>query len=463
MLTELTTAANAQASKTNTSGKNAPNQSTASVVFSNPLYILTFTDPGGAAALSLTQQAQQAASSSLGSNPTNSNIFHQVQAATSILFDAPSSLSTYGGDSGTLASQFTITDLSTKKAWFFRIRTSFDGVVWNSWKILSYKGTKVNPNAVVLEAVNGGNYAGITLPGAQGVGFSVGVLPTGAAIQTAGGTTLADTIGMVGPSSYLNGNYPTIGISNDTIDAVGVVTLTWDGYTVPGWSGNVNFLTFGWIPGRAQNLTETVLADGGKWVTLTLSGGARVSIGSGVAANGATINVPTGFTAANTMGVVSPATTSEINGYLHGIRQSNMVAGVVTASFDGVSGTSPCLTVNWFAIAWETSLTPNLIAVAGGQYLSIPTPSGVLSIGVGQTHSGGIMPLPSIDHNYQQCIAFSTPGTNDSTGTGLTMHGVLVCAIDATRSTSVGTVTCLYTNGGPIWQGAANWFTIAWL
>jgi hypothetical protein len=70
LLQPLTTAANAQASKTNTSGKNAPNQSNATVLFQNPLYLVNFIESEVDAPGSLTQQAQQAALASLGSNPT---------------------------------------------------------------------------------------------------------------------------------------------------------------------------------------------------------------------------------------------------------------------------------------------------------------------------------------------------------------------------------------------------------
>lgn len=461
MLQQLSGAANAQATKTNTSGKTAPNQSSATATFKNPLYIITFTDPGGGTTLSLAQQAQQAAAATLGSNPTLSNIYHQVQAATSILFDSPAGVTTYGGDTGSLQAQFIIGDLDTAKNWYFRVRTSYDGVTWNQWRIINSKSTSVNVDAVSAVPVNGGQWAKITLPGKQVIGFGIGQLPTGNSIQTAQGVTLANTMGIAAPASYVGGPVPAYGVTTNQINGNGVVSIQYTGKDGATWPGNANFVTFGWVPGGTQNLAEQVLGDGGRWIVFTVSGGCRVAIGVGTAANGQTIQYPTGFSAANSMGAVSPLVVNATEGYAHGIRQATLdSSGLVTCLYDAVSGTATS-SANWFAVAWEAPLNANLVPVSGGQFLRLPTPAGDVMLGCGSTHGGSYIELP-IGYGVQNCLTFSTPGSDDYTSDGTVMHGVEVCTIDTGLTTSTGLVTCLYTDGGPQWSGDARWFAVCW-
>lgn len=460
VLQQLTNAANAQATQTNTSGKNSPNQSNATISFQNPLYIVTITDPGGATALSLAQQAQIAASQSLGSNPTQSNIFHQVQAATSVLFDAPSGLMTYGGDTGNLQTQFIIGGLDPTKAWYFRLRTSYDGNIWNTWKLINPLATTVNPNATTLEPVAGGQWAGITLLGGQQVGFGIGQLANGLEIQTADGVLMANTIGVAAPAGYGDTGFEVYGIAECDINALGVVTLTYTDNGAHLWTGNANYLTFGWAVG-AQNISEQKTADGGEWVVLTLPGGSRIAIGSGKLPYGATFDVPLGFTAANSMGVCTPEVADLSSHPAYGVYQATVVAGVCSLQFADSTGHIWNSSANWFALAWEPSLSMGLVTVTGGTYLKIPTLSGPIMIGVGQGHSGTIMPLPA-GYTYPKCLAFSTPAAFDNY-LQYAMHGVDTCQIDAGLTTSVGTITCLYGTVTGKRTGAAAWFAVAWL
>lgn len=462
MLQQLATAANTQATKTNTSGKTPPGQSTAAVSFQNPFYVVTIVDPGGQTTLSLNQAAQQAADSSISANSTLSNIFHQVQSATSVLFDAPANLKTYGGDQGNLQNQFVIGDLDTKKNWYFRFRTSYDGQTWNQWKVINPKATSVNPNAVTLEPVAGGQWAGVTLPGGQAVGFGIGQLASGLSIQTADGVLLANTIGVCGPATYADAGQPAKAIA-DQIDSLGVISLLYSNSGLT-WPGKANFLTFGFASNGAQNLSEVVLGDGGRWVVMTLSGGSRIAIGVGHCTNGTTIDVPAGFTVANSMGVSTPLSGDEAGGWIHGIDHNNVTAGLVTCQYNSQGGINVGVTTaNWFVIAWEAALSGNLVTVAGGQYLRLPSPSGAVMIGVTATHSGAIMPIPP-GYTYPKCLAFSVPSTTDNPGPGIYMHGMLEVEVDAGGLASLGTVTCLYSDdAGNTWGGDAATFAICWL
>jgi hypothetical protein len=462
MLLQLANAANTQATKTSTSGKNAPNQSTATVSYQSPFYVVTFTDPGGATASTPTQAAQQAALGSLGSNPVNSVIYHQVQAATSILFDAASNLVTYGGDTGTLQTSLSIGDLTTTRQWYFRIRTSFDGSTWNQWKILNNgNATDANPYAVATYPINGGTFAGITLLGQQVVGFGFGQLPSGGIVGSGDGVVIADTLGIAAPSSYTDIGDETVGLSQNSIDANGVITQIYKEYSGSNsWPGVANYLTFGWVPNQKQQLAEQVTGDGGRWVVLTLAGGTRIAVGCGVCQSGTTIAYPAGFTAANSMGICSPAVVGYAPNPAYGVSQATVTDGLVTVIYADSTGHSWTSTGNWFVIAWEPALNANLVPVAGGQYLKLPTPSGAVSIGIGLTETGDIMPIPP-GYNYTDCRAFSTPATFQNI-LQYAMHGVKLVTIDTGLTTSNGTVYCLYdTVDGPR-PGGAAWFSLVW-
>lgn len=109
---------------------------------------------------------------------------------------------------------------------------------------------------------------------------------------------------------------------------------------------------------------------------------------------------------------------------------------------------------NWFAIAWAPALAVNLVTVAGGQYLLVPTPSGKVAIGVGTTASGGILPLPP-GYTYPKCLAFST--ADSYTDIENYMHGVKVATVDAGALSSIGTVYLLYGDGTEaVWSGNAT-------
>src|SRR6185437_6518051 len=93
------------------------------------VYTVQIVNPGASSPLS---QLQSAAQGYTAPQPTKP-IFHQVRASTSPAFNVNSNTQTFGGDTGSTQTLFTLNGLGAG-TWYFQFRSSFDGVNFNTWK-----------------------------------------------------------------------------------------------------------------------------------------------------------------------------------------------------------------------------------------------------------------------------------------------------------------------------------------
>jgi hypothetical protein len=458
ILTSIAQVQQQQASVSNTGTKNAPPQLKGQVSYLTPNYIIELTLPGAQSPTSVLQAQQIASSLSPQTNVTP--IYNQIQAATSPSFSESSNVTLYGGNTGSTMTYWTIADLAAGQ-WYFRFRSSYDGVNWNQWKNAN-GGKALNGTAesVTVEPVTNGVAAVFQLPGSETVAFVAGLvadqgtfsLPeylfTGsmAAISSPNGyqETGNDAHGWNCSIGY-NGTPPSGAQTSPP-----VVLMEYSDGSHDTWSGSANIFAFAWNP-LGTNWSYYRVTQGG-WGIFTLGGGAQIAIGSGVVNDGGNIELPPGFSSANWQVVASANSGFSSGNHAHGVVCS--VAGTtVTSEFHDGSGNVWSATATWFAVAYLAGMP--VTAVTGGSFVVLNTPGGSkIAIGSGNVASSSGFTLPA-GFNFTNSLVFAAPSSYNDTGNP--MHGVAVCGAD------LGRALLRYQDGqGDTWDGNVGWFCFAW-
>ena len=461
VLQALTKAQQTTAAATNQTTKNAPAQCYSQVSFLSPSYIVEITLPGAVQPTSSLQAAQVAKTQTANTNVTA--IYHQIQAATSPSFSAASNVTLYGGQTGSTQTYWNIGDLSAGR-WYFRVRSSYDGINWNQWKNSNY-GQNANGSAesVTVEDVTSGVSAVFQLPGAQTVAFVAALTQNGGTFSLPENLFTGSMQAIAAPNGYgetgndAHGWTCEVGTAvtlppTPTTDYAPLVTMTYMDGAHNTWYGGANIFAFAW---NALGTNQSVVnVTGGSWAVFTLGGGAQLAIGSGLTASGGgAIPLPPGFTAANTIATASAASGFSTNNQAMGVTCTVDANLNVVAQYNDGQGDVWPATATWFAVAVSPGL--DFVAVAGGRFLVLNTPGGSkVAIGMGVTASGSAFTLPA-GFNFTNSLAFAAPGSNNQTGHP--MHGVAVCGADN------GNCVLSYLDGqGDSWNGNVNWTCFCW-
>jgi hypothetical protein len=471
LLQSLLNTVNVTQTATNTTGKNVPSQASAEVSLLNKAYVVQITNPGASSPVSTIQKAQQTQGASLATTiQPVTPILHQIRCATSPGFAVNDNIQTFGGDTGSTQTYWTITSLGTGN-FYFQIRSSYDGVSWNQWKNANGgQSITSNPSEVTVESATNSDWALLSLPGNQLVGFMGGFAHDTGAVGIPSGLALYSSalLGIVGPNGYdPNGNGIAglslsdldIVVPADTSGTVGIpdypvqirVVYQSSGYISPG-SGNIFGFAFdpaGMNITRYTNGTTT-------WAEVKIPGGARIAIGQGKNNHGETIWAPpvSWFNASRMMSICSltdvPSTGHiPIEGYF----ANQLSSATVQAQYqlpDGTAGDPQ--TANWFAVAWELGVPVQ--TVSGGKFLSITLPGNrALAIGAGRIAAGNAIALPT-GFTSSRMISIATPASTTHTGNHL--RGVQRCAL-------LGLLAQLaYTDNANTWDGDVHWMVACW-
>jgi hypothetical protein len=464
---------NLQTDATNTaSGKNVPQQAKATVSYLQGSYVVQIENPGAVAPTSALQAAQAKAGATVSSTiaPVTA-IYHQIRAATSPRFSISDSVQVFGSDTGSTQTYWTISNLGSGR-FYFQIRSSYDGKNWNLWRNANGGQTiTTQPDGVTVEATNNAVFGVFELPGKQLVSFGSGLVSNGNSfgvpeqLYTSAMKAIAGPNGFQAQSSNLahgivaenvslqvpNPQPPTTGPT----DYPTVVQMLYQDGLGHQWPGTCNIFAFMYDP-LGTNIREETTGDG-SWVDITLSGGAHLSIGSGVTNDGAAIGLP------STMPWVSPSTMLSIVSPNVGFSASRQARGITVANIDS-GGVLHCQfqdttdhawssTGNWVAIAWTPGLPVE--TVTGGKWLVLTLPTGSkIAIGGGSGGNGSAFAMPS-GFSSLNMLAIATPASADETSHP--MAGVYECGI-------LGTTLQLSYNDteGNFWNGNVNWMAFAW-
>jgi hypothetical protein len=470
LLTALAATSNLTQQVTSTSGKNVPPQCKAQVSFLKGTYNVEIQNPGATSPVSAVQAAQASGGATAATNNAPiTPIYHQIRAATSPQFNISSNVTTFGGTTGSTQTNWTLTTLPAGR-FYFQIRSSYDGISFNLWRNANGgQSITTQPDGVTIEQTTNGVFGLFTLPGQQLVAFGAALatdqdtfgVPTElytSAMQVITGPNgfqlqssnlahgiLTDDITLVGDSAAISGppDFPTL------------VNMTYEDGEGHVWPGTANIFAFCYDP-LGINVVEETTSDG-IWVDFILPGGAHLSIGSGVTADGVAVAMP------STMPWVNPATMLSIGSpnsgidpsrQARGITESNIAAGIMHCQFQDTTNNAWSSTGNWFAIGFSDGLP--IQTVTGGKWLVLTTPSGTkIAIGAGSGANGSSFSLPS-GFTSNNLLSIATPAGADATSHP--MAGVFRCAVQGT------TMELIYTDTeNNFWNGDCNWMGFAWM
>lgn len=474
ILRALANTTNLQTTAGNTGTKNVPQQGKALVSFLQNNYVVQIFNPGATTPTSAIQAAQatQGATSSTNIAPVTA-IYYQIRVATSPRFSISDNVQTFGGDTGSTQTYWTLTGLGSGR-FYFQFRSSYDGVNWNLWRNANGGQTITHGiEGVTQEAVDNATWAAFTLSGDQLVAFGEGFTINGGTFDVATGLYTSAMLAIPGPNGFTQTGNLSHGIKDNTITQVipnpppalsapadypNLVTEDYrDG---PGnvWSGSANIFGFAFDPLGTNQTTYTTAA--GRWVVFTLPGGAQMAVAMGTQNNGTPIDIPaalTWFSATEILGVVTPQGAFASTNEAHGVNEADFrISGgtvIPWATFEDGSGNIWGDTVNWFLVAFSSGVV--LTALTGGKWAQFTLPDGTkVAIGSGQIASGSAFALPA-GFTASKMVSFASPATFNDTGHA--MSGVSSCYISGT------TPFLAYQDGANnFWDGDCAWISFCW-
>lgn len=463
-------------STSRSSTASVPPQATGTVSLLEKSYILQIVNPGAQSPISSIQAAAAGMAATAVTNlQAVKSIYHQIRASTSPAFNVNSNTQTFGGDTGSAQTYWTLTGLGTGR-WYFQFRSTYDGINFNTWKNVNM-GTSISE--ITVEAETNCAWALFTLPGDETIGVGQGFGADGDVIGLPPNKLYTSAMfSLVTPNGF-NTEPPQVtniatseivlqeptGISSQLVSGVldypALISMKYGDRNFPQstYSGNANVFAIAFDP-TGDNTTVYDSSDGkSSWVVIVLPGGAKIAFGSGNAADGTNIYVPTQcpwITAANIVAIPTIQGGGGSGHGAHGIGNCFFTGLNVSAWYDDFSSASNVWsgTANWLAVAWTPGLAT--VAVTGGKFVVINLADGnQIAFGSGLLVSGSSFGLPAGFTSNQMC-SIASPASQEGSGDNV-MHCVSNCDISGT------TATLNYIDGsGNSWSGDVNWFAFCW-
>lgn len=188
---------------------------------------------------------------------------------------------------------------------------------------------------------------------------------------------------------------------------------------------------------------------------IPLLGGGTMAIGAGTGADGSTIPLPSGYSAANMVAWASLNTGFDSATQINGVFQATAIGGVLNGSFSNRSNVSAIpSSLNWIAAAWTAGAPSVSTSVVGGvTYVNFITANNdPLCIACGAVSSSAV-PVPS-GFSASQFVNIAGMASTQATGNG--MQYVRSCLLNASLIPS----GVYDDNDGHRWNGSVNVFGV---
>jgi len=291
---------------------------------------------------------------------------------------------------------------------------------------------------------NGGNFV-----------FFTGQLPSGSQFQLPStGYPATNMLAWASPAGANINYHSATTVQMCSVSASRQLTLIYaddeEGHT---WGGDVNYAALTWL----STDKTTTDSKGITWLELTLLGGETVSFGQGVLADGATLQLPSGYTGAQSFACA----------YLHDMPPNGGVMYLAGAWVDssmmvhcqcqGHGGDVWKGNAAVLVFAWKNNKgTVTSQTLSGETWLSFPLSNGSI-FGVGCTKNmanGATLSLPSTAGNGSNLEPMVGPSDDFYTAPAGHAQGVGTCYLDASEVLHM-TFNNQY---GNVWSGAADIF-----
>ncbi|HEY0263492.1 MAG TPA: hypothetical protein VGC07_03115 [Granulicella sp.] len=274
------------------------------------------------------------------------------------------------------------------------------------------------------------------------------------------------------PQGYIDENGAQLHfINNCSVEQdTRILHLIYDNGNGTTWRGDLNFAGLAW---RSQNSVMVTQVGEFKFVELTLLGGEKVSFGQGHLPASAAFPMPAGYTAANSIRLCFPHSSSDTGNNAHGVRSYVDTSGI--AHHDYYDGDSAH---HWEGDSYgffcgylnnKGTVTGGLNAAPGWAYIPVGTQrlclggfrvvdSRVTSTPISNPPttslpiSTGAVPAPNMSTETMQVI-FSPDGFQI---VDHPTHGVAACLMDAALN-----VSTMFEDGeGTTWFGSSSGFCL---
>jgi len=194
----------------------------------------------------------------------------------------------------------------------------------------------------------------------------------------------------------------------------------------------------------------------GEFSYIPLLGGGTLAIGAGANANGASIPLPSGYTAANMVAFVSPGAGWSPGTQMSGVYHATQSGGVLSSAFQNRSGgIGVTAEANWVAATWTAGASVTISSIGSITYVSFTTANGDdLCIACGNLLSGSV----SVPAGFSSAQCVTMAGMASTNPTGNAFQYVRSCQLDAYLN-----LTAIYDdNQGDRFGGSANVFCVFW-
>lgn len=453
----------------------APPQASGTVSTLSGTYIVEIVNPGGKSPLSQLQTAQAASQATPATSIQSLRpIYHQIRASTSPSFGVNSNTQTFGGQTGSTQTYWTLTGLGAG-TWYIQFRSSYDGVNFNTWKNAN-GGTGIPQlvNEVTLESAAYSDWAVFALAAKQVMAIGEGLVPDQGIMGLATEVFSSGMFAIAGPNGFSPQFNSVFGLVASDVD----IELPAPGTPLPAGIPDYpvqirNLYGVSGSGGQTSPGTASVFAiacnpqgsnvklyqqggtNGAVWAVFTLPGGAQIAVGQGRNNDGTAIWTPPAvpwIAAARMMSICSLTGATDIGRVVQGYGANQLSGLNMQAQYEDDAGATWSTEANWLTIAWQQGVSVQTLGT--GKFLTIPLQGGhAVVIGAGQTPSGTAISLPA-GYTSSKMLSLCTPASTQNLGRHL--RGISQCSF-------IGLIPVLtYTDNSNTWTGNVNWMAALW-
>ena len=446
-----------------------PAQATGTVSLLNGSYIVQLVNPGGQSAISQLQSAQQSqnATAQTSLQPVTP-IYHQIRVSTSSAFNVNSNTQTFGGNTGSTQTFWTITGLGSG-TWYFQFRSSYDGINFNTWRNAN-SGSALGGlvNEVTEENTGNANWALFTAPGKTVMGIGQGFCSDGETLVLARQLYSSGMFAIAGPNGYTPKGNSTYGVTFCDVDLV-VPTLPVVGtpdlpvvikmeygqaHAAPNyWPGTATVFALAVDP-TSENV-KFFTAGASSWMEMRLPGGAHIAIGQGRNYDAETLPVPpelTWFDWSRSISISTFTDAIDTGNTPWGFKTNQIVSGVLSAEYADATYTWST-TANWLVIAFQQGADVDMST--GWPFLKIALQGGhEVIIGAGVSPVGNTITLP-VGFAQENMLGICTPAGFVPSGNHF--QGIQQCGF-----VGLSPILTYLDDSGHTWSGPCNWLVACW-
>lgn len=291
------------------------------------------------------------------------------------------------------------------------------------------------------------------IPLADGIAaFLSDALPSGSQFQLPSiGFNPANMLAWAGPQGYLEAGHPMHVIELCQADATRLLTLDYEDGEGNIWNGDVNFAALTWLSADTPTTSGAMT-----WIELTLLGGEIIIFGYGVLADGATIALPSPYTAAQCFATAFPHDGTPTDNDAHGVA-AFVDASTLEVHLNYEDGDTNVWHGKAAALvfAWQDNMSTAIAeTISGADWVHfLLTDGNVFGVGLGKNLANGAnFALPTVAGDGSSLQAICGPAS--FTIVDHPAHGVGACYLDENDD-----VVMTFKDGdGNQWDGGADVF-----